>query len=163
MGKNTYFSGQPVYNQLIKLLDKSKIKEISQATPKSEAYVKKLEGYTHLIIMLFGVLKHFDSLRELEVDMKAEASKLAHLGIDYFVRRSTLAEANKRRPSEFFAQVYAHLLEQYGPFLADSHAKGDEKDRESFCTLSIQLPSAYSITFSKGLGGILKVERRKEA
>jgi hypothetical protein len=30
-----------------------------------ERYVKSLDGYTHLVIMLFGVLKHFDSLREL--------------------------------------------------------------------------------------------------
>ena len=29
--------------------------------------------------MLFGVLKHFDSLRELEIGMKAEAHKLQHL------------------------------------------------------------------------------------
>lgn len=61
--------------------------------------------------MLFGVLKHFDSLREVEIGMKAEVNKLHHLGIDYVVRRSTLSEANKRRPQEFFAKVYAHLLE----------------------------------------------------
>jgi len=48
--------------------------------------------------MLFGILKHFDSLREVEIGMKAEVNKLHHLGIDYVARRSTLAEANKRRP-----------------------------------------------------------------
>ena len=44
MGKSTHFSGQPVYNQLIKLLDKQKIKKISLETPQSEAYVKRLDG-----------------------------------------------------------------------------------------------------------------------
>ena len=34
MGKSTHFSGQPVYNQVIKLLDKQKIKQISLAPPK---------------------------------------------------------------------------------------------------------------------------------
>ncbi len=63
--------------------------------------------------MLFGALKHFDSLRELEIGMKAEAHKLSHLGLDYLVRRSTLAEANIRRPQEFFAKVYSYLLEKY--------------------------------------------------
>ena len=105
MGKVTNFSGQPVYNQLLNLLDKQKICEISKKTLKSESYVKKLDGYTHLVIMLYGILKHFDSLRELEIGMQAEAHKLHHLGIDYMVRRSTLAEANKRRPQEFFAKV----------------------------------------------------------
>ena len=68
--------------------------------------------------MLFGILKHFDSLRELEIGMKAEAHKLGHLGMDYLVRRSTLAEANIRRPQEFFARVYTYLLEKYAKFLA---------------------------------------------
>ena len=40
--------------------------------------------------------------------------------MDYLVRRSTLAEANIRRPQEFFASVYAYLLEKYARFLADS-------------------------------------------
>ncbi|MDY4780730.1 MAG: hypothetical protein SO193_03830, partial [Sodaliphilus sp.] len=47
--------------------------------------------------------------------------KLVHLGMDYLVRRSTLAEANIRRPQEFFARVYAYLLEKYAKFLADSN------------------------------------------
>ena len=46
-------------------------------------------------------------------------NKLHYLGIDYVVRRSTLAEANKRRPQEFFANVYAYLLARYSSFLAD--------------------------------------------
>ena len=120
MSKGSYFSGQPVYNQVINLLDKSEIIKISHETKGSEDYVKKLDGYQHLIIMLFGVLKHFDSLRELEIGMKAEANKLQHLGLDYLVRRSTLSEANIRRPQEFFANVYAALLERYARFLADS-------------------------------------------
>lgn len=128
MGKVTNFSGQPVYNQLLNLLDKQKICEISKKTLKSESYVKKLDGYTHLVIMLYGILKHFDSLRELEIGMQAEAHKLHHLGIDYMVRRSTLAEANKRRPQEFFANVYSYLLSKYGQFLADSRPKRKGKN-----------------------------------
>ena len=130
MGKSTHFTGQPVYSQIIKFLDKTKIKEISSQTAGSESYVKRFDGYTHLIVMLFGVLKHFDSLRELEIGMKAEVNKLGHLGIDYVVRRSTLAEANQRRSQEFFAKVYADLLERYTPFLADSRLKGEEKNWE---------------------------------
>jgi len=80
--------------------------------------------------MLFGILKHFDSLREVEIGMKAEVNKLHHLGIDYVARRSTLAEANKRRPQEFFASVYAYPLERYSAFLADSRPKGEQKTWE---------------------------------
>ena len=48
--------------------------------------------------------------------MKAETMKLSHLGLDYVVRRSTLAEANQRRLQEFLAKVYASLLERYTLF-----------------------------------------------
>ena len=65
MGKSTHFIGQPVYNQLIKLLDKQQIKQVSLETPRSEAYVKRLDGWTHLVIMLFGVLKHLSLIRFL--------------------------------------------------------------------------------------------------
>ena len=130
MSKSTYFTGQPVYSQVIKLPDKAKIQQISYETLGSERYVKRLTGWKHLIIMLFGVLKHFDSLRELEIGMKAETMKLSHLGLDYVVRRSTLAEANLRRSQEFFAKVYAYLLERYTPFLADSRSTGHKKSWE---------------------------------
>ena len=65
MGKSTHFSGQPVYHQVIKLLDKQQIKQISLESPRSEAYVKRLDGWTHLVIMLFGVLKHLSLIRFL--------------------------------------------------------------------------------------------------
>ena len=113
MSKSTYFTGQPVYSQVIKLLDKAKIQQISLETLGSERYVKRLTGWKHLIIMLFGVLKHFDSLRELEIGMKAEIMNLSHLGLDYVVHCSTLVEANQRRPQEFFAKVYTSLLTRY--------------------------------------------------
>ncbi len=120
MGKNSNFIGEPVYSQVINLFDKGKIMRISKETTGSEPYVKRFDGYQHLIVMLFGILKHFDSLRELEIGMKAEAHKLQHLGLNCIAHRSTLAEANIRRPQEFFAKVYAYLLEKYAKFLADS-------------------------------------------
>ncbi len=61
---------------------------------RSEAYEKRFDDYQHLVVMLFGILKYFDSLCELEKDMMAEAHKLGHLGMNYFVRLSTFAGAN---------------------------------------------------------------------
>lgn len=49
--------------------------------------------------------------------------------MDCLVRRSTLAEANIRRPQEFFAGVYAHLLEKYARFLADSRPPKSYKEQ----------------------------------
>lgn len=161
MGKSTHFTGQPVYSQIIKFLDKTKIKEISSQTAGSEAYVKRFDGYTHLIVMLFGVLKHFDSLRELEIGMKAEVNKLGHLGIDYVVRRSTLAEANQRRSQEFFAKVYADLLERYTPFLADSRLKGEEKNWEKALYMMDSTTITLFDNILKGVGRHPKSGKKK--
>jgi len=168
MSKSTYFTGQPVYSQVIKLLDKAKIQQISLETLGSERYVKRLTGWKHLIIMLFGVLKHFDSLRELEIGMKAETTKLSHLGLDYVVRRSTLAEANIRRPQEFFASVYAYLLERYAKFLADSRPskcyKGqphESKDWEKLLYMMDSTPITLFDNILKGVGRHPKSGKKK--
>lgn len=122
MGKNTLFTGQPVFSQILNLMNRANIQEISQKEGY-DRYVKKLDGYTHLVLLLFGVLKRYDSLRELVIGILSEANKLVHLGISYMVRRSTLAEANNRRSCEFFEKVYYTLYRQYKGVLTDSRSK----------------------------------------
>lgn len=158
MSKDSHFTEQPVYSQVLKLLDKEKILQISRETKGSEAYVKRFDGFQHLVVMLFGILKHFDSLRELEIGMKAEAHKLGHLGMNYLVRRSTLAEANIRRPQEFFASVYAYLLEKYAKFLADSRPvksyKGQTHEPKDWEKLLYMMDSTTITLFDNILKGV---------
>jgi hypothetical protein len=112
MSRNTHFIGQPIYTQLLNLVDKQAIVNLSNSGGYNR-YVKKLDGYAHFVVMLYGVLMRYDSLREIEIGMLSEVSKLQHLGIDYMVKRSTLSEANARRDSDFFAQIYFTLFEKY--------------------------------------------------
>ena len=51
MGKSSHFSGQPLYGQVIKLLDRSKILEISREKG-GERYVKRFDAWTHTVTML---------------------------------------------------------------------------------------------------------------
>lgn len=71
MDKSIHFSGQPLYSQVIKLLDKSKILQISRKHC-GEHYVKRFDGWTHLVVMLYAVIMHFDSLREIMASVQAE-------------------------------------------------------------------------------------------
>ena len=105
MGKSTHFSGQPLYSQIIKLLDKSEILRIS-SEQGAERYVKSFEAWTHLLVMLYAVILRFDSLREIIASLQAEACKLRHLGIFMMTSRSTLADGNKRRSEAAFEAVY---------------------------------------------------------
>ena len=58
------------------------------------------ETFSHLdqfLCMAFAQLTFRDSLRDIEVCLRAHASKLYHLGIRGPVARSTLADANEKR------------------------------------------------------------------
>ena len=75
MGKSTHFLGQPLYGQVIKLLDKAEILEISRKNG-GERYIKRFDAWTHLMTMLYAVIMRHDSLREISESMLAEARKL---------------------------------------------------------------------------------------
>ena len=108
MGKSTHFIGQPLYSQVIKLLCKSKILQISEDLG-GERYTKRFNAWIHLVVMLYAVIKRFDSLREITTSLLADTHKLAHIGITFKIGRSTLADANRRRPQDIFEAVYRDL------------------------------------------------------
>ncbi len=112
MNKGTHFIGQPMYGQLLNLLDKSKILRFSRENG-GERYVKHFDAWQHLVIMLYAVIKRFDSLREITDSMFPEARKLSHLGISLMPRRSTLSDANARRKECVFEAVYRDLYDTY--------------------------------------------------
>ena len=65
MGKGTNFSGQPIFTQLLNLLDKSKISKASKALG-ADRYVKRFTSHKHIVVMLFvafeGCLFHPKSI-----------------------------------------------------------------------------------------------------
>lgn len=80
MNKGTHFIGQPMYGQLLNLLDKSKILRFSRENG-GERYVKHFDAWQHLVIMLYAVIKRFDSLREIagfDVPRSPQAFALGH-------------------------------------------------------------------------------------
>jgi len=119
MGKNKNFSGQPIFNQLIKFIDKSEIKKIAKQHG-AERYVKKFTTYNHVIVMLFVVFEGYHSIREAILGLLANAHKLSHLGLSYLVRRSTFSEANQRRSSKVFEDIYMSVYRKHAPRLTDS-------------------------------------------
>src|SRR5690606_1877557 len=69
------------------------------------------------------------SLRELITGLQANSHRLIHLGLKYTPRRSTLADANKRRSAAFFQDLFHALYRHHYGSLPDSRIKGklDEK------------------------------------
>ncbi len=119
MGKSKNFSGQPIFNQLIKFIDKSEIKKIAEQHG-AERYVKKFSTYNHVIVMLFVAFEGYHSIREVILGLLGNAHKLSHLGLSYLVRRSTFSEANQRRCSQVFGDIYMNVYRRHASILADS-------------------------------------------
>ena len=78
MSKSTHFSGQPMYGQLIDLLDKRKVLDFSR-TIGSERYVKSFDAWQHLLVMLYAVIKRLDSLREISASNRDAVKEWGHL------------------------------------------------------------------------------------
>lgn len=128
MGKNTYFTGQPIFNQLIKFIDKKDIQKIA-VKHGAERYVKKFTTYNHVVVMLFTALQGYNSIREVILGLLANAHKLSHLGLTYVVRRSTFSEANRRRSSEVFGDIYMSVYRRHSRFLTDSRLSDRDMKR----------------------------------
>lgn len=56
MNKGTHFSGQPMYGQLINLLNKEEFLKFSREY-NGERYVKRFDAYQHMAIMLYAVIR----------------------------------------------------------------------------------------------------------
>jgi hypothetical protein len=128
MGKSKNFNGQPIFNQLIKFIDKSEIKRIAK-THQAERYVKKFSTYNHVIVMLFVAFEGYHSIREVILGLLANAHKLSHLGLLYLVKRSTFSEANLRRNSNVFGDIYMSVYRNHASSLADSRLSDTDLKR----------------------------------
>lgn len=75
----------------------------------ADAGVRRLSTKTQLTALLFAQLSGAESLREIETAMQSHSTRLYHLGARE-VSRSTLADANARRPAAVFSALFAHMV-----------------------------------------------------
>lgn len=161
MSKSTHFSGQPLYNQVINLLNKSKILQTSREKG-GERYIKHFDVWTHLVVMLYAVINRFDSLREITTSLQAEARKLCHLGISVQTSRSTLADANKRCPEAVFEAIYRDLYATYRNRLSsDSRTNKEPKWMKRLQIIDSTTISLLSNLLFKGVGCHPKTGKKK--
>lgn len=122
MNKSTFFSGQPIFTQLLKLIPKDAVLRIVRDS-KADYYCKRFNTYEHLVTILYSIFNNCNSLREVTTGMMASEQRLAHLGVRYHPRRSTISDANSRRQAEVFENIYFSIFKRYAQFLSDSRIK----------------------------------------
>lgn len=153
MGKSTNFSGQPIFIQLLKFIGKGDIRKIAR-NHNAERYVKMFTTYHHLVVMLFAAFEGYHSLRETILGLLANAHKLSHLGLSYLVRRSTFSEANGRRSSQVFGDIYMSTYRKHGRFLTDSRLSDQDMRR-------LYIMDSTTISLFKAICEVLAVIQNK--
>ena len=150
-----------MYNQLLKLLDKSEILKISRENG-GERYTKRFNGWIHLVVMLYAVIKRFDSLREITTSLLADTNKLSHLGITFKTSRSTLADANKRRPEAVFEAIYRDLYARHRhELISDSRRCKYPKWMDRLQIIDSTTITLFSNLLFKGVGRHPKTGKKK--
>ena len=91
----------------------------------ADAYDKTCKPWQHLVALIYAQLSGLIGLRAVVDGFNGNSHHHYHLGVDR-LKRSTLSDANARRPVALFAQTFAMLAAQ-----ADRHARreGDEMVR----------------------------------
>ncbi|MCK4676888.1 MAG: DUF4372 domain-containing protein [Bacteroidales bacterium] len=110
MSKNTEikFVGQPIFKQIIKLIDSINIQGLIKKH-HSDYYYKAFKTRTHLITMLFGILSRCDSMTEICEGMRALGGKLNYLGLKKAPAKSTACDGLRNR-SNSFLKIYISVL-----------------------------------------------------
>jgi len=73
-----------------------------------DAYDKSFTSWKHLVTLVFAQLGRIESLRGLEAAFNANAQHHYHLNVGR-IARTTVSDANKRRPVRVFADTFAML------------------------------------------------------
>ena len=110
--------GKTLFAQLMEFVPWTSFARIV-ARYSGDARVSVLPSTEHFRIMAYAQLTWRESLRDIEVTLGANATKLYAMGLRQAVRRSTLADANERRDWRIWADFAAVLSRRANKLYAD--------------------------------------------
>jgi hypothetical protein len=110
--------GKLVFSQLMAHLPLSTFRRCV-ATHRGEHKVKDFSCLDQFLAMAFAQLTYRESLRDIEVNLRAQANRLYHMGFRcQTISRNTLAHANATRPWQIYADFARHLIDLARPLYA---------------------------------------------
>ena len=116
--KTTMHQGKLVFAQLMLYLPLSTFRRCV-ADHRGEHKVKDFSCLDQFFAMAFAQLTYRESLRDIEVNLRAQARRLYHMGFRcQTISRNTLANANATRPWQIYADFAQHLIGLARPLYA---------------------------------------------
>jgi putative transposase len=100
------------FGLLLKPIDRRWFRERVEAF-EADRYDKSFSSWDHLVALVFAQLSGSQSLRDVVAAWNANRHHHYHLGASQ-LSRSTLSDANQRRPVELFAALLGHLAGRCG-------------------------------------------------
>ena len=90
------------------------------ASHRGDHKVQEFTCLDQFFAMAFAQLTTRESLRDIEVNLRAQAARLYHMGFRCrTISRNTLANANATRPWQIYANLAQHLIRIARPLYAD--------------------------------------------
>jgi IS4 transposase len=99
-----------VFHSLTKHVPWSRFEQIVEKYG-ADQLVRKLTTKRQFIALLYGQLSGSTSLREVVTGMASHETRLYHVGAAP-VKRSTMSDANSKRPWQVFSELFAQMLPQ---------------------------------------------------
>jgi IS4 transposase len=99
-----------VFHSLTKHIPWTKFDQIVEKYGADEL-VRKLTTKRQFIALLYGQFSGSTSLREIVTGMASHETRLYHVGTTP-VKRSTMSDANSKRPWQVFSELFAQMLPQ---------------------------------------------------
>ena len=96
-----------ILTSLLKPIDRRRFAAIVERC-KGDAYDKSFTSWDHLVALIYAQLNDATSLRALVLGFNVNSNHHYHIGVGQLAR-STLSDANTRRPPEVFAGVFSML------------------------------------------------------
>ena len=75
VNKSSHFFGQPIFSQMLSLIDRKLVKRIV-IQHEADRYYKRLDTWHHIVSMLYGCISGATALRELTTGLLACQHKL---------------------------------------------------------------------------------------
>jgi hypothetical protein len=101
-------AGKSIFSQLMDFLPAPEFRQCVERY-RGDYKLKSFSCWDQFLCMAFAQLTYRESLRDIEACLRAQQSKLYHMGIRGRVSRNTLANANSARDWRIYSD-FAHLL-----------------------------------------------------
>lgn len=103
-------SGRMVFAQLLGFVPFAHFEHLVDKY-QANRWTREFTAWSHFICMAYAQLTRREGLRDLIACLNSQKSKLYHVGLRHRITRSTFADANERRSSEFFESLAQRLIE----------------------------------------------------